>query len=129
MQPDALYATDACDAGLCLREALILAGAEAAWAAGFAAVGLAAAGCAALAVPTFGLACGPFVVANLALVGLDIALGIALADYISCKKQRFHCRKRWRHGGRSEVGANDGQSRLYPRWRRSRKRWWIIGRL
>ena len=87
VQPDVLYAADACGIESCVREALILAGAEAAWAGGVAAAGIALAGCAAAAIPTFGLACGPYVVAQLVLVGLDIALGVALGDYLNCKNR------------------------------------------
>lgn len=81
VQPDALYAAGACDEdGQCLREAIIVAGAEAAWAAGVVAAVAAYAACPA----TAGATCLAGLAAQAALVGLDIALGVAIGDYYSC---------------------------------------------
>ena len=79
VQPDVLFAATMDDAS-CFREAALVAAATAAQIAG---VGFLAA--AILACPgTLGLTCWAVIGLQIALAGLDLALGVALADWYLC---------------------------------------------
>jgi hypothetical protein len=85
VQPDVLHAADVCDEtpdSPCWHEAIMLGVATSAEAAGVLGVVAAYATCPA----TAGLTCLAGLAAQAALAALDLALGVALADYLICKR-------------------------------------------